>query len=103
MENLEDQHGSPACGWSSGTGILNAMVVLLAEQGSDEALLAFLEAQEANELMDCQFALRICSERGLVRPMVQLYGLMGMHEEELSKIFTRLCFSRLGVGFVMFC
>eukprot|EP00435_Cladocopium_sp_Y103_P028344 s1355_g7.t1 len=115
-------------GWASGTAILNAMVVLLATdctqnaggdagpEDAEAALLRFLEAQdlgkvgmpfesgslnlrmlnsgcscanwvhcqEANPLLDPHFALRICRQKGLIKAMVLLYGLMQMHEEAVE-------------------
>ncbi|CAE8714572.1 unnamed protein product [Polarella glacialis] len=51
---------------------------------AEDTLLRFIAAQEGNPLLDPRFALRVCSERGLVRAMVLLYGLMGMHEEAVE-------------------
>ena len=52
-------------------------------------MLRFLEQQESNELLDCHFALRVVSSRGLVRATVQLYSLMGMHEEAVAAALQR--------------
>lgn len=92
----ETGHAMQQSGWASGTAILNAMVVLLATdctqnaggdtgpEDAEAALLRFLEAQEANPLLDPHFALRICRQKGLIKAMVLLYGLMQMHEEAVE-------------------
>lgn len=89
----EDGFGlnASASGWASGTAVLNALIVLYAcdcaeghDPTAEETLLRFLELQEKNSLLDQHFALRVCSERGLVKAMVFLYGLMGMHEEAVE-------------------
>ncbi|CAE8609752.1 unnamed protein product, partial [Polarella glacialis] len=108
----EDSKCGAAGSWASGTAVLNALIVLYAcdctsqrsegeEAGSvskskehagneaegssaEDTLLRFIAAQEGNPLLDPRFALRVCSERGLVRAMVLLYGLMGMHEEAVE-------------------
>jgi len=98
LDNLatvsDDTAHNLRCGWASGTAILNALVVLLAtdctqnpeDEGSDAeaSLERFMEAQEANSLLDPHFALRICRQKGLIKAMVLLYGLMKMHEEAVE-------------------
>ncbi|CAK9083711.1 unnamed protein product [Durusdinium trenchii] len=86
LDHPED--GTQRSGWASGTALLNALVVMFADGGeetgtdgdAEEALLRFLQAQEGNPQLDCHFALRICRQKGLIKAMVLLYGLMGMHE-----------------------
>lgn len=61
-----------------------------ADAGSaEETLLRFFAAQEGNPLFDPQFALRICVEQKLMRAVVLLYGLMGMHEEAVDAALER--------------
>eukprot|EP00927_Polykrikos_kofoidii_P006725 TRINITY_DN12718_c0_g1_i1.p1 TRINITY_DN12718_c0_g1~~TRINITY_DN12718_c0_g1_i1.p1 ORF type:complete len:1121 (-),score=260.65 TRINITY_DN12718_c0_g1_i1:52-3384(-) len=56
---------------------------------AEENLLRFLAGQEGNPLLDLHFALRVCNERGLARAVVQLYGLMGLHEEAVDVALKR--------------
>eukprot|EP00928_Gymnodinium_smaydae_P053980 TRINITY_DN37833_c0_g1_i1.p1 TRINITY_DN37833_c0_g1~~TRINITY_DN37833_c0_g1_i1.p1 ORF type:complete len:1102 (-),score=277.50 TRINITY_DN37833_c0_g1_i1:4-3309(-) len=100
--------------WSSGTAILSALVVLYARDckkcgegvgngktageivpgdgdhglmgpmSAEDNLMRFITSQEGNKLFDLHFALRVCSEYGLARATVQLYGYMGQHEEAVE-------------------
>jgi len=109
------EDGTPAPtgrSWATGTALLNAMVVLYASGGdttgatrgtagsgagtsggdasdTEETLLRFFAQQEGNPLFDPQFALRICMEKKLMRAVVLLYGLMGMHEEAVDAALQR--------------
>jgi len=96
--------------WTSGTAVLNALTVLYASDcitsvacsasavakssggipgEAEDALIRFLAAQEGSLLFDPHFALRICVERGLIRALVLLYGMMGMHEEAVDLSLRR--------------
>eukprot|EP00929_Paragymnodinium_shiwhaense_P007593 TRINITY_DN111502_c0_g1_i1.p1 TRINITY_DN111502_c0_g1~~TRINITY_DN111502_c0_g1_i1.p1 ORF type:complete len:1137 (+),score=204.22 TRINITY_DN111502_c0_g1_i1:82-3492(+) len=109
----------PKAGWGSGGAVVSALIVLHArgckrgseeEEGEDDALtelpdsdapvidwagdaedalLRFLKLHESNPLLDLHFALRVCGERGLARSVVQLYGLMGLHEEAVDAALKR--------------
>ena len=46
--------------------------------------------EEANSLLDPHFALRICRQKGLIKAMVLLYGLMKMHEAGGSLLVWRM-------------
>lgn len=97
--------------WASGTAVLSALVVLLvcgcaehrttrerpprsgeavghdgasAAEPEDE-LIEFLTEQQDSPLLDPGFAIRMCSEYGLSRAVVLLYGAMGMYEEAVDE------------------
>lgn len=88
------EDASGCTGWASGTAVLNALTVLYAGQAAaegaqdaedkQELLLRFLNEQQENSLLDAQFALRVCTEKGLSRAAVLLYSMMGMHEEAVE-------------------
>mmetsp|Transcript_107503 Transcript_107503/g.342740 ORF Transcript_107503/g.342740 Transcript_107503/m.342740 type:complete len:1086 (+) Transcript_107503:55-3312(+) len=52
--------------------------------GAEDQLIEFLTEQQSNTLLDPRFALRVCTEKGLSRAAVLLYGIMGMHEEAVD-------------------
>jgi len=97
-------------GWANGTAFINALIVLYASDcthgggssvgilhpGSglgpsdpEDKLIGFLANQEGNPLLDICFAVRACSHKGLARAVVQLYGIMGMHEEAVEVALRR--------------
>ena len=53
--------------------------------------------EEANSLLDPHFALRICRQKGLIKAMVLLYGLMKMHEAGASLLFVGKMIKTLGM------
>lgn len=101
---LDDAEDGAAPGercWTTGTAILNACGVLYSCEGEggepcgpdgvspEETLLSFFAAQEGNALFDPLFALKVCRERKLMRAVVRLYALMGMHKEAVDAALQR--------------
>lgn len=93
-----EEAGGAGGSWASGSAVLNALVVLLADEcvdrrgrpealpddvDAEEDLVGFLASQDS-PMFDPQLALRVCTEKGLPRVVVQLYSIMGMHEEAVG-------------------
>lgn len=94
--HFEDSQ-SKLSGWASGTAVLNALIVLYAgdchgdrQAVAEDQLLRFLDEQKENPMLDMTFALRVCGERGFgSRAAIQLYSLMGMHDEAVAAALTQ--------------
>ena len=68
-------------------------------QGDDDGLIGLIEDQcaLAQPLLDLNFALRICSNRGKHRACVQLYKALRMYDEALDaalQVHANVCLRR---------
>ncbi|KAJ3274967.1 hypothetical protein HK104_003995, partial [Borealophlyctis nickersoniae] len=63
---------------------LLSLYVAQASSDNEEGLLAFLNAQKSEPRYDLQYALRLCSQRGLTQACVQIYSAMSLYEQAVD-------------------
>jgi len=61
----------------------------LYSSGAEDNLMKFLQANERNENLDPEFALRVCHQHKHLRSEVLLYGFMGLYEEAVQLSLKR--------------
>lgn len=62
----------------------NFMLALLARLRDESELLNYLQQHQADPPFDTEYALRVCAQHDCARACVQVYGMMGLHEEAVA-------------------
>ncbi|KAJ1564074.1 hypothetical protein HK096_009739, partial [Nowakowskiella sp. JEL0078] len=63
---------------------LLSLYVAQATPDSEDDLLRFLSEEKEEPQFDLQYALRLCSKRGLMQSSVQIYSTMGLYEQAVN-------------------
>lgn len=62
----------------------NFMLALLARLRDEDELLNYLQQHQSDPPFDTEYALRVCAQHDCARASVQVYGMMGLHEEAVA-------------------